>query len=283
MSLDQGTIAQQQALLAAYRRTLAALLQQQAQFSAGNIPAHIINGVAEARTNIARIKAALRENGVRVEDEPNDGTLPATSSATEAEHKIAEQRSLDAILETYINEMKALLDKNLRKSRRDAAVRGIARTRTVMALRRLDGEHNRDLIQFLQDTRLIGAGVPFPVGISWWLYTRNILPRPFEVLRQANLEGTNLQGTNLQGANLHEANLRGANLRGAYLTRAYLYRADLRGANLYEADLWGVNSWEGVNSLETDGWLRHLYGADLRGATMPDGRKYEDWRKDNSE
>src|SRR6266511_4381853 len=87
MSLDPDTITQQLALLAAHRRTLAHLLQQAAQFG-GEVfaPPQTANGIAEARANIARIKAGLREGGVQVEDEPNDeaplqADVPQTAGA----------------------------------------------------------------------------------------------------------------------------------------------------------------------------------------------------------
>jgi hypothetical protein len=69
---SQEDIEEQQKLLAAHRRTLAHLLKQQAQFSAGHVPAHVVNGILEARDYIAGIKSALRGWGARVEDPPND-------------------------------------------------------------------------------------------------------------------------------------------------------------------------------------------------------------------
>src|SRR5687768_2803825 len=74
MSLDQETT-EQLDLLAAYRRTLAHLLQQAAQYG-GEVfaPPQTANGIAEARQQIRRIKAVLRKNGVQVEDDPNDKT-----------------------------------------------------------------------------------------------------------------------------------------------------------------------------------------------------------------
>jgi GTPase SAR1 family protein len=71
--LDQDTITQQQELLAAHRRTLAHLVQQAAQYG-GDVfaPPQTANGIAEARAQVRRIKAALREGGLPVEDEPND-------------------------------------------------------------------------------------------------------------------------------------------------------------------------------------------------------------------
>src|SRR5215210_442692 len=71
--LDPDTIAQQLTLLATHRRTLAHLLQQAAQYG-GEVfaPPQTANGIAEARAEIQRIKAILRESGFQVEDEPND-------------------------------------------------------------------------------------------------------------------------------------------------------------------------------------------------------------------
>jgi hypothetical protein len=65
-------IAQQQEQLAIHRRTLAHLLAQQAQFSAGHVPAHVANGIAEARANIRRVKQTLHSWGVPVDDHPDD-------------------------------------------------------------------------------------------------------------------------------------------------------------------------------------------------------------------
>ena len=75
--LDPDTITEQLTLLAAHRRTLAHLVQQAAQYG-GEVfaPPQTANGIAEARANIARIKAVLRAGGVAVEDEPSDQAPP---------------------------------------------------------------------------------------------------------------------------------------------------------------------------------------------------------------
>jgi eukaryotic-like serine/threonine-protein kinase len=77
MPLDQDTITQQLALLAQYRRTLDHLLQQAAAYG-GEIftPPETANGIAVARAEIARIKAALRVGGAPMENEPNDEAPP---------------------------------------------------------------------------------------------------------------------------------------------------------------------------------------------------------------
>jgi uncharacterized protein YjbI with pentapeptide repeats len=59
--------------------------------------------------------------------------------------------------------------------------------------------------------------------------------------------------------------LRGADLRAANLQRADLREADLVGADLYRARI-------------TPEQLADTRS--LQGATMPNGQKYEDWRKD---
>jgi uncharacterized protein YjbI with pentapeptide repeats len=88
---------------------------------------------------------------------------------------------------------------------------------------------------------------------------------------------TNFTNANLRDANLSKANLVGVNLTDANLTRTNLAGADLSGANLTRAY---VNpkgppppEWVSNETLEQR-------DAILEGATMPDGRKYEDWLKD---
>ena len=61
-----------QDLLAAHRRTLAVLLRQVAIHGTANAPPAQISSIAEARREIARLKAALRDAGVAVEDQVGD-------------------------------------------------------------------------------------------------------------------------------------------------------------------------------------------------------------------
>jgi NACHT domain len=73
MPLDQETIDQQLALLAQHRRTLAHLIAQAAQYGGAVFaPPATANGIAQARAEIRRIKAALRAGGVQVGDEEID-------------------------------------------------------------------------------------------------------------------------------------------------------------------------------------------------------------------
>jgi hypothetical protein len=76
-------IAQQRERLATYRRTLAHLLHQAAQY--GGVvfaPPQTANGIAEARAQIQQLKTSLRAAGVVVEDEPYDTPAATELSST---------------------------------------------------------------------------------------------------------------------------------------------------------------------------------------------------------
>jgi len=80
-------------------------------------------------------------------------------------------------------------------------------------------------------------------------------------LHEAKLWAANLQGAYLGGANLQGAYLGGANLQGASLWSAKLHGACLIDANLHRVDIL------------TDTQLATAEG--LRGATMPNGSRYD--------
>lgn len=73
---SQEDIANQQELLAAYRRTLAQLQKQQALIGAWAAPPAIANGIDETRASIRAIKQSLREWGITAEDLPGDEPAP---------------------------------------------------------------------------------------------------------------------------------------------------------------------------------------------------------------
>jgi signal peptidase I len=71
--LPADEVAEQQQLLHTYRRTLAIYVRQAAELGgAAYSPPSLLNGVDEARCNIARIKGILRSAGVDVADDPDD-------------------------------------------------------------------------------------------------------------------------------------------------------------------------------------------------------------------
>jgi uncharacterized protein YjbI with pentapeptide repeats len=94
------------------------------------------------------------------------------------------------------------------------------------------------------------------------------LPRAH--LRRAVLPNAHLAAANLSSAYLEEVNLEGAILARAKLDGADLSRARLEGANLAGA--------EGTTAEEV-AQQTHF----LKGATMPNGQKYEDWLKGREE
>jgi hypothetical protein len=71
---SQEDILHQQTLLQDYRRTLFHYLSQRAQLSTAYAPPGVSQGIHEARENIRRIKAVLRNWGIAVEDLPDDET-----------------------------------------------------------------------------------------------------------------------------------------------------------------------------------------------------------------
>jgi hypothetical protein len=78
---DEEAIQQQLALLVTHRRTLSHLVQQAARYGGEvfTLP-KTAHGLASARAAIAHIKRWLCENGVEVEDEPNDVEMPQLPS-----------------------------------------------------------------------------------------------------------------------------------------------------------------------------------------------------------
>jgi hypothetical protein len=68
----QEEISQQRQLLESYRKTLFIYLEQRAMFGAAFTPPGIMNGIAESKIEIRRIKDILRSWGQVIEDHPND-------------------------------------------------------------------------------------------------------------------------------------------------------------------------------------------------------------------
>src|SRR5258708_11557189 len=72
------------------------------------------------------------------------------------EQRIASDNQQKAALQEYIKELsELLLERNLRKSDKDAEVRTIARVQTLTVLPRLDSKRKRNLLLFLYDAGLI--------------------------------------------------------------------------------------------------------------------------------
>jgi hypothetical protein len=199
---------------------------------------------------------------------------------------LPDQRSQDALLQSYLDQMGVLLlDKGLNgpydggaKGHRE--VRTLARTRTLAALERLDPARKRLVVLFLMEASLIqnapgkepviglvGADL---VGVDL-TYSAPGDAQTYASVPVADLSSADLTYADLSGANLgvvmHGTSLVGADLSGADLSGAVIHDANLSGANLS-----GVT---GKTAEQLEG-----QAGSLEGAIMPNGQKYGDWLKD---
>jgi uncharacterized protein YjbI with pentapeptide repeats len=176
-----------------------------------------------------------------------------------ADQRAAEKVRQDATLNDYIEQMSDLmLNNNLSSSKPADAVRSVARTVTLTALRRLDGERRGEVVRFLQEARLIRTTGDSSVNLVGADLRDAFLAAAD--LSFANLGVANLEGAAPRRTDLRDAHLREANLTGAILAGADLRGADLRGTKLADADL-GFADLTGADLTDAD--LRH---ANLTGA-----------------
>lgn len=205
------------------------------------------------------------------------------------EQQIARNRSEEETLQMYLDRMTDLLLKeNLRESTEQDEVRSIARSRTLTALRGLDGPRKGLLIRFLWESRVIldnqlvklkGADVSradlrranlTSVNLSFAILNKAILSK--SRLSKANLNNTQLVHADLSSADMVATNLHMANLTGANLSYSALAEADLGNANLERANLMHVHlrkaNLRSVNLFKTDLTYADLTDADLTRAQM---------------
>ena len=196
---------------------------------------------------------------------------------SDRQREIEQDRSREAALQNYYDEMtELLLQRQLRTSKQ---AQDIARARTLAVLRNLDGFRKGMLIRFLHEAELIQVSTSTTETSAVSLggaNLRGIDLRGIDLSRidlsrtdlsDARLHGTDLRGADLGAARLHEANLNWADLVGADLKRANLTGADLSWARLSKADLCGVDLRE-ADLRDADLREANLCGADLRGADL---------------
>lgn len=161
----------------------------------------------------------------------------------ENDQQIAADQQEETTLTTYINDLgDFLITHNLRNSQPGDETRVVARAKTFVALKRLDGDRKGELIQFLYEAQLLGYA-------STDANSRAVLQTESIV----DLYGVDASRANLSRAYLEGANLEGVDLEGAYLERADLRKADLRYAKIEPAQLSRAYSLE--NTLLPDGSL----------------------------
>jgi hypothetical protein len=202
------------------------------------------------------------------------------SKRAKAERELAKERAQDEALQVYLDQMGTLLlERDLRSSTEDNATehskeaRTLARARTLTVLGRLEPSRKTAVMQFLVEGDLVQSAEG-----------REPIIALGQKRGQIPVAGTEIvpgSGTDLNGVALYLADLSGASLSGADLSDANLFAANLSGADLFKADLFkadlsdaNLNNAQGITNEELE-----QQAASLKGATMPNGQKYEDWRK----
>jgi hypothetical protein len=168
-------------------------------------------------------------------------------------------RAEEGGMRAYFEQMGDLLtDHNLLDTDR-AAIRRLAGAQTLTVLPRLDGYRKGSVVTFLYGTGLIKRQDGRETIVN--LYRAD--------LTHTFLLRTDLGNVDLGGAILTDSYLMASNLAGANLSDSILYDANLSHVPLTLADLSGaIVTEEQLATCES-----------LEDATMPDGEKYEAWRK----
>lgn len=117
-------------------------------------------------------------------------------------------------------------------------------------------------------------------NLKWFHAIKSILEEA--VLEGVDLSYSWLSETNLTRANLENAKLNHADLDGSSLEKANLKMIEMQGCNLRGASFKEANL-EGANLNNAENWTREqlLQAESLANATMPDGKKYEQWQTVN--
>jgi len=151
-------------------------------------------------------------------------------SGKSRERQIQEHQAQETALQNYLDKITDLLLKAPGLSNQSqGAERVVARSRTLTALRTLDGVRRAVIIRFLYESDLITGDRP--------AIDLNEANLELAVLSRAPLRRINLRGVKLTRAALSNTDLTGADLSEAKLSKANLTSAVLHGAKLRKADL----------------------------------------------
>jgi uncharacterized protein YjbI with pentapeptide repeats len=238
-------------------------------------------------------------NQQQAEEQRANSQHAAEEQRAKAQLDVEEQRAQDEALQSYFDEVGALLLQH-----DDNKAGPVARARTLTILTRIGdvpgparphppgsagsttAQRKRAVVQFLYESELIRRDQTI-TSIYVSLVDADL--SGVNLLR-SNLSGANLSGANLSGAlmgsgtNLSGANLSGADLTGAKLSTtttgagqkagqpiADLSNADLSDARFGGADLRGANL-SGATGVDPEALEATAYS--LNGTTMPDGSKH---------
>jgi uncharacterized protein YjbI with pentapeptide repeats len=172
-----------------------------------------------------------------------------------AERLGTNERTHEEVLRAYLQQISQLmLDRELLRSAELSEVRAVARTLTLTAVRRLDGERKGLVVRFLLEARLINGDDPKVdlrnADLRYTALQGATIPQQATRLRaivrrenprRTSLTNANFSGADLRGADLRRADLRRANFFGADLRKVALSDARLHGADLTYADLRGTD------------------------------------------
>jgi uncharacterized protein YjbI with pentapeptide repeats len=242
-----------------------------------------------------------RERELGIAKEQRERELGIAKEQRDRDYELANQRAQDTVLQEYLSQMANLLNERELLTPdlpRSSSARLLARSQTLWALWQIDGHRKAPVLRFLHEATLIQHTLT-PEGDSGIVWLSGADLRDAQ-LKYINLENDGLDGADLKGADLTEGWLKGADLSGADLKRAKLCKAklndaqlgsadlsdaDLSDANLSDANLSNADLHGAFQSTEdrpkqqvTNEELEHQVSS-LKGATMPNGQKYEEWLK----
>ncbi len=184
------------------------------------------------------------------------GAFLLDGSRRRSDQRLERDRQRQQVLDAFFSDIsELLLSGGLTDSEQRSSARTLARTRTLIALRQLDGGRKAQLLQFLYEGGLIGSNpVIEMVGADL----------SGALLDEASLRGAVLRGVYFNGASIRRATLAAADLRGSSFSRVDFYKADLTNASLAQADLDRAN-FEAAN----------LKNADLRDVDLSEKQKLQ--------
>jgi uncharacterized protein YjbI with pentapeptide repeats len=231
----------------------------------------------------------------------------ALEQQRELQLTLEDSRAQDDALQAYFERMGDLLTQQELKTTERSDVKGLAQALTFTLARRLDGTRKAQLVHFLYETGLIdGRNGKQPIlHVDLIDFGGIVLPQaefPYAQfadadLRDADFRTTMFPNCDFSGANLSRANFRqapdlsnadfrgadlaGADFRGAVLPGAKLTVYTLSDTNFEGADLRDALVTDRANNTVSIELFARACKS-LKGATLPNGQKYEDWLKDKA-
>src|SRR5918996_1276352 len=127
-----------------------------------SVPALVTLAVAVILAIIVLGAGALwfNQQARKGEQQQRQNELNIADQQRQNELNIADQNRREDALQHYLDRMQELiLDKGLKRSKKDAEIRDVARVRTLAALRSLDSSRKGQVARFLHEADLIGKVV----------------------------------------------------------------------------------------------------------------------------